>query len=174
MKRLAESPDQYLATAAEMLAAKDMGDAADVLRVATPRVEETGFDNWNGGTRIWTIYLLVAPCKYALIASNRIRLPPRVFNGEALMRPRVEDARFGEPVVGEPADLRPGHAVLMAAPPERTPPNVRDVVAEGRERAAVGRRRMVVEEARDHLLEPFALRAGISSLESFQFRKIPI
>jgi hypothetical protein len=48
---------------------------------------------------------------------SRIRLPPWLFDGEALVGPGVEDAGFGEPVVGERPDLLPGHSVFLAAPP---------------------------------------------------------
>ena len=41
----------------------------------------------------------------------------------------------------------PGRPVLLAAPPKRAPPEVGDMVAEGRERATVGRHGVVVEEA---------------------------
>src|SRR5271165_2825980 len=82
---------------------------------------------------------LAAPDPYGRL--SRIRLPPWMLDGEALVRPGVEEARFGEPMIGELPDPLPGHAVLLAAPPERAPPEVRDVAAEGREGAAVGRRR---------------------------------
>ena len=82
-----------------------------------------------------------------------------MFDGEALVGPGVEDAWFGEPVVGELPDPRPGHAVLLATPPKRAPPVVDDVVTEGRECPAIGRHRVVVEEADDYLLEPFRLFA---------------
>jgi len=42
----------YLAIAAEMLDAKGTHDASSLLRRAEHPVEETGYDNWNGGTRI--------------------------------------------------------------------------------------------------------------------------
>src|SRR5437016_10789802 len=50
---------------------------------------------------------------------SRIRLPPWVFDGKALIRPGVEDTRFWEPVVGQLSDLPPCHAVLLAASPKR-------------------------------------------------------
>ncbi len=50
MKSVAENPDRYLAAAAEMLTAEGMTDAAELLRTSTARVEETGYDNWSGGT----------------------------------------------------------------------------------------------------------------------------
>lgn len=71
LKRVAENPDRYLATAAEMLTAEGMTDAAEILRVSAVKVEKTGYDNWNGGTTIWTIYLLVEPAAFAALGVKR-------------------------------------------------------------------------------------------------------
>lgn len=78
MKIVAESPDRYLATAAEMLAAEGMTDAAEILRVSTVKMEETGYDNWNGGTIIWTIYLLLEPAVYAALGAKRELLEEQI------------------------------------------------------------------------------------------------
>jgi hypothetical protein len=59
-------------------------------------------------------------------------------DGEALVWPGMKDARFGEAVFGELSDLLPGHLMLLAAPPERTPPEVDDMVSEGPECRSVG------------------------------------
>lgn len=61
MPTLADDPDRYLATVAEMLVADGKTDAVEILRTATVRVEETGWDNWDGGITLWTIYLLIHP-----------------------------------------------------------------------------------------------------------------
>jgi hypothetical protein len=53
--------DRYLATVAAMLTAEGMDEAASLLKTGKFRVEETGYDNWNGGTTIFTVYLTVAP-----------------------------------------------------------------------------------------------------------------
>ena len=50
MQDLIEQPARYLATVEEMLIAERMTQAANVVRAATPRIERTGYDNWNGGT----------------------------------------------------------------------------------------------------------------------------
>lgn len=71
MKRLAENPDSYLAAVDEMLTAEGMNEAAGILRVAQVKVEESGYDNWNGGTTIWTIYLLVEPTVFATLGGGR-------------------------------------------------------------------------------------------------------
>ena len=41
-------------------------------------MEETGYDNWNGGTTIWTIYLLLVPAAYARLASKREALEDQI------------------------------------------------------------------------------------------------
>jgi len=82
-----------------------------------------------------------------------------VLDGEALVRPGVEEARFGEPVVGELPDPLPAQAVLLAATPERAPPEIRDVVSERCDGSHVGRDRVVIAEAGDYLLAPCALLA---------------
>lgn len=71
MKAIAEDSESYLATAAEMLTAEGLNEAAQILRVATPNVEETGYDNWNGGTTIWTFQLLIDAVSYAALGAKR-------------------------------------------------------------------------------------------------------
>ena len=78
MKRVAEDPEHYLATAAEMLMAEGMTDAAELLRTSTAKVEETGYDNWDGGTTIWTIYLLMDPATYAQLGAKRETLEEQI------------------------------------------------------------------------------------------------
>lgn len=46
-----------LPTVAEMLRLKQELDALRVLTLADIEFAETGYDNWNGGTEIWAIYL---------------------------------------------------------------------------------------------------------------------
>lgn len=78
LKNVAEDPDRYLATAAEMLTAEGMTDAAEILRSSTSKLEETGYDNWNGGTTIWTIYLLLEPAVYSQLGPNRAVLEEQI------------------------------------------------------------------------------------------------
>lgn len=80
MERVAHHPDIYLATAAELLAAEGMNQAADTLRKSEVSVEETGFDNWNGGTRIWTITLLIGGQEYADLGVSREAIEEQIHN----------------------------------------------------------------------------------------------
>jgi len=51
------------------------------------------------------------------VRHSRIRLPPRMFDDEALVWPWVKDARLWQPLVREPVDPVPPCAVLLAARP---------------------------------------------------------
>lgn len=87
MKRIENKPEVYLATTATMLDAEGMTEAASLLRSSNVKVEETGFDNWNGGTRIWTIFLEIDPAKFAQLGSGREALEEQVQNR---LKPIVE------------------------------------------------------------------------------------
>ncbi len=87
MKVISENPDKYLATVAEILTAEGMSGAAEVLRKSTPVIEETGYDNWDGGTRIWTIFLHIDPKSYAQLGSKREAFEEQIDNR---LRPIVE------------------------------------------------------------------------------------
>src|SRR6266550_3915639 len=71
---------------------------------------------------------LAAPEPYVRL--SRIRLPPRVCDGEAIAWPRMEDGRFREPVVHQLRHPFPCHPILLTAMPQRAPPEVGDVVQE--------------------------------------------
>jgi hypothetical protein len=57
-----------------------------------------------------------------------IRLLPRVFDGEALFGSGRKDARRGKPAVGQFRHPIPREAVLLAAPPKRSTPEVDQVM----------------------------------------------
>lgn len=71
MQDLSDHPARYFATVEELLTAERMNQAADLLRSATPRIERTGFDNWNGGTEQWTVFLSIDPGDYGLLGSAK-------------------------------------------------------------------------------------------------------
>jgi hypothetical protein len=78
LSRFSDDPEKYLATVAEMLTAEGMIEAAEILRISSYRVEETGYDNWNGGTTIWTIFLLLEPGAYAHLGTRRESLEEQI------------------------------------------------------------------------------------------------
>ena len=48
-----------------------MNQAADLLRFATPRIERTGYDDWNGNTEVWTVSLSVDTADYPLLGAAK-------------------------------------------------------------------------------------------------------
>src|SRR6516225_4119504 len=95
-----------------------------------------------------------APRTEPYVRLSRIRLPPRVGDGKAVARPRVEDDRFWEPGVRQPRHPCPGDPILVAATPQRAPPKVSDMVPEHVQCARVGRHCVVVEVAADDPSQP--------------------
>ena len=92
-----------------------------------------------------------------------------MFDDEALSGPGMKDARLGKPLVCELRHPVPYHAIFLTAPLERTPPEIENMVAEGREGPAVGRHRVVVEEAADNVLKPLALIGNVGMHAPAQF-----
>ncbi|QQM32364.1 abortive infection family protein [Martelella lutilitoris] len=92
MSYIDEQFETYLSTAAELLAAEGMSEAVDVLRRAVPKVDQTGYDNWNGGTDIWTIFLRIEPARYAQLGTNREALEEQVSQRiESIVRQYTDD-----------------------------------------------------------------------------------
>jgi hypothetical protein len=54
-----------------MLRSSDNSEAASLLRTSRWRFEQTGYDNWNGGTWTYTLYLEIAPEIYAALGDRR-------------------------------------------------------------------------------------------------------
>src|SRR5262249_36624053 len=78
-------------------------------------------------------------------------------DGEALIGPGMKDARSGKPVVGQFRHPIPREAVLLAAAPQRSTPEVGHVMPERRERPAICGYRIVSEMACNDLPQPVAL-----------------
>jgi len=91
------------------------------------------------------------------VRHSRIRLLPRVGDGEANIGPRMKDARRRQPRRHEPSDAAPRHRGLLTAPPKRAPPEFGDVIAEGTKSSRVRGHRVVGEVARHHGLQPAPL-----------------
>jgi len=72
--------ESVLATATELLVTEGLADAAEIVRTADARFEETGYDNWNGGTTFWTIYLSIPPADYARLGGRRSQLEEQISN----------------------------------------------------------------------------------------------
>ena len=70
--------DVVLGTIVALLDAEGMGEAAAFVRNYPARAEQTGFDNWNGGTEIWTIFFDLPPRDYARLGSRREQLQEQI------------------------------------------------------------------------------------------------
>ena len=80
-----------------------------------------------------------------------------VGDGETLFRPRMSDARFGEPLGDEPVDRRPGGAIVLAAAAKAPPPQPADAAPERAQRLDVVGHGMIGKIASHNLPQPGAL-----------------
>jgi hypothetical protein len=63
--------EAYLAAVEAMLSAEGMVEAAELLRTADTEVVEAGYDNWNRGTRLYTVVLAIDPAEYGRLGAKR-------------------------------------------------------------------------------------------------------
>jgi hypothetical protein len=68
---LSVSDEEIVETLHRMLSAARKHEAATLLRKCRVRFEETGYDNWNGGTYSITMFVQVAPEIYTLLEDRR-------------------------------------------------------------------------------------------------------
>ncbi len=64
---LSVSDEDLIETIVRMLNTKANYEAATLLRRCRARFEETGYDNWNGGTYTFTLYVQVSPETFVLL-----------------------------------------------------------------------------------------------------------
>ena len=82
-----------------MLDAEGLAEAAQLLRSSNARIEETGFDNWDGGTTIWTIYLPISPGEYAKLGTRRESLQEQISQRLKPILEQVTSDWFGISIV---------------------------------------------------------------------------
>src|SRR6266498_3148295 len=111
----------------------------------------------NGIVAVGTRVSSRAPRTEPYVRLSRIRLPPRVCDGEAIARPRVEDDRFRKPVVRQLRHPCPCDPILLAAKPQRAPPEVDNMVPEHVQCPRIGRHCVIVEVAADDVPQPLSL-----------------
>ncbi len=85
----------------------------------------------------------------------RIRLLPRVSDGEPHAWPRMKDLRLGEELVGQFRHPRPCQSRSLTASAQPTMPEDDDMISECGQRQAVGRHGVVGEVTGDDLSKPF-------------------
>lgn len=70
--------DAILATLSDLLEAGGMVRASSILKAADARFETTGYDNWNGGTKIYTLFLYLDPAEFARVAAQREQIETEI------------------------------------------------------------------------------------------------
>ncbi len=73
-----EDIEQTLATIHALLRAEGMNDAAAIVREYPAQVEQTGYDNWNGGTNIWEFQFKLLAQDYARLGAKRAQLEEQI------------------------------------------------------------------------------------------------
>lgn len=105
-------PEAVAGTLAHIAATE--GDAASVasLAVSLPRLERTGYDNWDGGTDFLTLYLEVPTQAFAQLFRVRDEIQSRLL---AILRPIIES--------------RPGYraSAVSIVPADKAPSNWREM-----------------------------------------------
>lgn len=75
---LSVSDDEVLETVARMLNAAGEVEAATLVSGGRCRFEETGYDNWNGGTHLYTLFVEVDAETYAILNDRRETLEKHI------------------------------------------------------------------------------------------------
>lgn len=74
----ADTLDVVLGTVHDLLVAEGVDEAAHLVRSYPARAEQTGHDNWNGGTEIWEIYFEVPPADFARLGARRDQIEKQI------------------------------------------------------------------------------------------------
>lgn len=84
--------ESTLATVYALLQAEGMSDAANLVRTYPVRAEQTGYDNWNGGTEIWELFFEIPALDYARLGSQRGYLEEQITARlKSVLEPETQD-----------------------------------------------------------------------------------
>jgi len=72
--------DSVLHTVAELLRQQGQGHALEVLEAAETRIEETGYDNWNGGTNLYTLTLVLPVRQFVKVEPDAEKIEQAIGN----------------------------------------------------------------------------------------------
>jgi hypothetical protein len=73
-----EETEQILATVHALLRAEGMSEAAAIVREYPANIEQTGYDNWNGGTNIYDVQFKMPAQQYARLGAKRSQLEEQI------------------------------------------------------------------------------------------------
>lgn len=74
----AQELESVLGTVFALLAAEGHSQAAEIVRKFPARAEQTGSDNWNGGTDIWEVFFSLPATDYAQLGQGREQVEQRI------------------------------------------------------------------------------------------------
>lgn len=101
-----------------MLAANGMQEAAELLQKSANHVVETDYDNWNGGTTIWTVYLSLEPRQHAQLGTRRVTIEAQIDEQLKAVLERFTSDWFNTKIVpaivAKPKQISINHAILRA------------------------------------------------------------
>lgn len=70
--------EECLGTVHALLEAEGMYEAANLVREHPAQAEQTGYDNWNGGTEIWEVQFEVPAPEFARLGAKRAQLEEQI------------------------------------------------------------------------------------------------
>ncbi|MDE2160706.1 MAG: hypothetical protein KGJ30_17460, partial [Burkholderiales bacterium] len=70
--------EQTLATVHALLRSDGLMEAAAIVRTCAAQAEQTGHDNWNGGTDIWEVRFNLSVPEYASLGAKRAQLEDQI------------------------------------------------------------------------------------------------
>jgi len=70
--------EETLATVHALLSSEGMTEAAALVRTYPARAEQTGYDNWNGGTKIWQVQISVPASEFARLGARSSQLEEQI------------------------------------------------------------------------------------------------
>lgn len=70
--------EQTLATVHALLRAEGMEEASGIVRTYPAHEEQTGYDNWNGGTEVWEVQFQVPAREFARLGTRRAQLEEQI------------------------------------------------------------------------------------------------
>ncbi|AZC91345.1 hypothetical protein C4K29_5066 [Pseudomonas chlororaphis subsp. piscium] len=73
-----DQAEQLLATVHALLRAEGMSEAAAIVREYPAHIEQTGYDNWNGGTNIYDVQFRLPAQQYAGLGAKRSQLEEQI------------------------------------------------------------------------------------------------
>ena len=84
--------EDVLGTVHDLLVAEGMNEAAHLVRAYPARAEQTGYDNWNGGTEVWDVYFDAPAVDYARLGSRRHQIEEQITaRFKSVIEPATQD-----------------------------------------------------------------------------------